>query len=520
MVLLKVDDPHLKLANISRATFSSEPITVEIGPGAWANIRASQLQLMKLIETRVPIYGVTTGFGDSARRMIDGDKMEKLQDNLISYLLCGTGPNFSREISRAILICRLKSLARGLSGVSPELVERMKLHVERDWIPAIPQEGSLGASGDLIPLAYLARTIQGRGMIFGESGDLIPIDQVLKKEGIEPYVLKPKEGLALVNGTSTMAGLAIVNLRHIRALIDLSILGTSWSCMALNGRPEAFGRLVNSEAKAFMGQAKVAERIHNLLTAENYSVLPLAQITSNGRQLTDFVQDRYSLRCAPQILGPIIETLEQGEDWLETEINGVSDNPIISPDGDWALGGNFYGGYIGHSMDYLKMGLGHIADMVDRQMTTVIDEKSNRGLPPNLADWPNLPEDERFLHHGLKGLHQAVSALTSEAMARSIPNGIFSRSAESHNQDKVSLGLSSGVQCAQMVETLFTIQAHHFIALAQALDLRGRALRGIESLKMYDLVRSKISRVTGDQPLDHAVRSLASAMRASAEEGE
>ena len=184
------------------------------------------------------------------------------------------------------------------------------------------------------------------------------------------------------------------------------------------------------------------------------------------------IQDRYSLRCAPQILGPVVDTFRLVGQWLECEINSTSDNPLVDTEGAFAMGGNFYGGYLSQGMDYLKISLGHVADFADRQLMMLIDEKSNRGLPPNLANWPGLPEEERYLHHGLKGLHQSVGAITSEIMARTMPNGVFSRSSESHNQDKVSLGMSAATACSDILESLFTVQALYLICLAQALDLR------------------------------------------------
>jgi histidine ammonia-lyase/phenylalanine ammonia-lyase len=210
------------------------------------------------------------------------------------------------------------------------------------------------------------------------------------------------------------------------------------------------------------------------------------------------------------------ETLDLAWKWLETEINGVSDNPLIDDDGTLGMGGNFYGGYLGHGMDYLKISLAQVADLQDRQLTMLIDDKSNRGLPPNLADWESIPEADRFLHHGLKGLHQAVNAITSEILARATPNTIFSRSSESHNQDKVSLGMSAAVQCSGMIESMYTIQSMYLICLAQALDLRGVHLQGQASRQIYELVRSVTPRVSRDTALGDAVRALSEKLKALA----
>jgi len=460
-----------------------------------------------MMDQRLPIYGVTTGFGDSGNRTISPHHSEQLQENLVAYLLCGSGPVLPVEAARAILTVRLNSMCRGHSGVSIELIERMQMYLQNDWVPVIPREGSLGASGDLVPLAYLAQILQGQGQMYCD-GKIRKTAEVLAEHDVKPYKLKAKEGLALVNGTSTMAGVATVNLNHARFLLDWLCLNTSWLTLALQGRTEAFGAIVNEQAKASRGQTTIARRVRGLLEAENYKGKPLSQIGEENSKTREWVQDRYSLRCVPQIAGPIFETLDMIENWLEREINSASDNPLIGDDGSLANGGNFYGGYMSHGMDYLKISLAHIADTVDRQVAYIIDDKSNRGLPSNLANWPNLPADERHLHHGLKGLHQSVSAITSEIMAKATPGGIFSRSAESHNQDKVSLGMSAAVQCADMIEPVFTVMTLQSIVLAQALDLRGVKLVGAESSALYQRIRQVVPFVSRDQALGDAIQTL------------
>jgi histidine ammonia-lyase len=207
-------------------------------------------------------------------------------------------------------------------------------------------------------------------------------------------------------------------------------------------------------------------------------------------------------------LGPVLETLELNERWLETEINGVSDNPLIDDDGGLSLGGNFYGGYLSQGMDYLKISLAQIADMLDRQLTLLIDEKSNRGLPPNLIARDRIPADDHFLHHGLKGLHQAVNAITSEIMPRALAGSLFSRSSESHNQDKVSLGMSAANQCYDLTQDLYSVQAMYFVCLAQALDLKKVQLQGKTSKFLYELIRSVVPYVDRDKALGDQVDAL------------
>jgi len=501
---MRISNDELQLASIRRFVFG-EGENIELDPSLLERVADSRSRFNALMEEEVAIYGVTTGFGASVTKKIPRHQSEKLQSNLISYLTCGTGPKLPRDSVRATMLFRLNSLTRGYSGVSVELVERLRVFLERHWIPVVPREGSLGASGDLIPLAYIAQALQGHGEVETSNG-LEKVSTLLEKHKEAPYHLKAKEGLALVNGTSSMCGLAFVNYQHCEFLLSLATIATAWTCLALRGRVEAFGTLVNSEAKKFTGQAAVAEQVRNILAGEKYA-------PALG---TNPIQDKYSLRCAPQVLGPVLESLELAQSWLQTEINGVSDNPLIGNEGELAMGGNFYGGYLAHGMDYMKLCLAHVADLADRQLITLMDEHTNRGLPANLANWHDGNRDEHFLHHGLKGLHQSVSAITSEIMAKSIPNSIFSRSSESHNQDKVSLGMSAGVQLSEMIPQLYNVLTMHLACLAQALDLREISLAGEKSAALYSLIRTHMPFVEYDQALDRPIASLSNALQSQA----
>jgi histidine ammonia-lyase len=513
---MRITPANLRLSALRRFVFEGAG-ALEVDEAVRARVAEGRERFHALMESGERIYGVTTGFGASVTKPVARAQSETLQKNLVAYLTCGTGPALPREAVRAMMLFRLNSLARGYSGVSVELLERLQTFLKRDWIPVVPREGSLGASGDLIPLAYLARAITGHGEVTLADGSSETVSSLLERENEQPYVLKAKEGLALVNGTSAMCGLAFVNYHHCEQLVALATHATAWACMALQGRTAAFGPLVNSEAKKFKGQGAVAARILKLLQSEHYLPPPASAAALSGATPTAApIQDRYSLRCAPQVLGPVLETLELAQSWLETEINGVSDNPLISPDGEHAMGGNFYGGYLAHGTDYLKISLGHVADLADRQLASLMCESSNRGLPANLANWHEGNKEEHFLHHGLKGLHQSVSAVTSEILAKATPNSIFSRSAESHNQDKVSLGMSAGVQLLEMIPQVYNVLAMHLACLAQALDLREISLAGEENTALYSLVRKHVPFVQFDQPLDRSISALSLALRETA----
>lgn len=481
--------------------------TISVSPSVYEKIQKSYDTLNKMIQDRIPIYGVTTGFGDSCHRAVLPESTALLQKNLVLYLSCGTGEILPVPAVRAMSLIRINSMARGYSGISKELLDRMILFFEKDILPQVPCEGSLGASGDLIPLAYYAQMIQGRGLCFyqGEPAKTMDILQALD---IEPYEFKPKEGLALVNGTSTMAGMLTLNLKMAEWIYDCMILATSWQCMALGGRTEAFGEFINEVAKTNVGQAHVARNLRQLLAEENFQ----SGLAQNVKVVSNFteslIQDRYSLRCVPQILGPIREQLDMAWNHLKHEINSITDNPLFSDEGRLELGGNFYGGYLCQAHDILKLNVAHMADLLDRQLTMIIDEKSNRGLPPNLIDTSTLPREQQHCHQGLKGLHQAVSAITAEIIQRSIPNGIFSRSSESHNQDKVSMGMGAAMSAHQQLQAMNRIMTMHLIALAQALDLRGIKLQGLRATKIYQEIRHQVPMITQDMELGPSIQNL------------
>ena len=480
---------------------------IEFSKEVCLQVEHSEKNFHRFLTKNIPIYGVTTGFGDSCHRSVQREDAEILQDNLISYLLMGTGKNLSKEVSSSILLFRIISLSRGLSGISLELLNKMKELYNKKIFPIIPREGSLGASGDLIPLAYLAHLVRGQGRVFYQNTEY-EMEEIVAKGIYLPYTFKPKEGLAIVNGTSAMLGLCFHNLKLAKFLTELAILSSSWLCLTIQGRTEAFGSLVNEKAKSFVGQKIVAKKIWQLLEAENYKVISYKEIAQKNHHTTHLVQDPYSLRCTPQVIGPICDTLELLESWLEIELNSVSDNPLFDGQEEIANGGNFYGGHLAHSMDYLKICLANLADLMDRQLTLLISEKTNRGLTPNLADWEGLPASKRHLSHGLKAVHQNVSAITSDIMSKAIPNSIFSRSSESHNQDKISLGMTAAVQCSEQLDLMVSLVSCYLCCLSQAIDLRKINLQHTLSQKIYQVVRQNISFVKRDQRLDLGIESL------------
>lgn len=508
-------------AQFSKAVRPGQP-RVRIAPNVEDRLARSVALKHELIATRQPIYGVTTGFGDSAIRQISPAKATALQSNLIDYHLNGSGPTASREVVRATLLVRANCLARGYSGVRREVIQRLIDMLDHDVLPIIPERGSVGASGDLVPLCYLANVVKGHGEVLWGS-EIRSAQEVLHELGLEPIVLEAKEALALINGTSFMSGFAIHATHDANELAVVADVCTALTAEALRGNRGHFDALIHQQ-KPHPGQIRSAARIHLLLEGSGLS-REYAQVLEANPQLGDHgflkldraIQDRYSLRCAPHVTGVLYDTLAWATRWVEVEINSTNDNPLFDPDSASVYsGGNFYGGHIGQSMDAMKLAVASVADLLDRQLALVVDEKFNHGLTPNLI--PRFEDDafEAGLHHGFKGVQLACSSLVAEALKLTNPATAFSRSTEAHNQDKVSMGTIAARDARTIVELTQNVAAIHLIALCQAVDLRGSDKLGIGTRTVYDLIRRHVPFLSRDRRLDHDINAVVSLIRSNA----
>lgn len=421
-----------------------------------ARINAGANFLEILLQEDGVIYGVTTGYGDSCEVPIPADQVGTLPRHLYTFHGCGLGDPFSVEETRAIMASRLASLCRGFSGVRYLLLERFTELLRRDIIPVMPQEGSVGASGDLTPLSYLAAVIEGHREVWQE-GIRRPASEVLQEQNMEPLLLHPKEGLAIMNGTAAMTGLACLATVRAEYVARLASRVTAMSSVALLGNCFHFDPVLFS-VKPHPGQSRVAEWIHDDLGA--------GEAPRNSSRL----QDRYSLRCAPHVIGVLVDALDFIRQFVETELNSSNDNPIIDAEGEHILhGGHFYGGHIAFAMDGLKLAVANIADLVDRQMAQLMDTKFNHGLPANLSV---AEPDKQAINHGFKAVQIACSAWTAEALKNTLPASIFSRSTECHNQDKVSMGTIAARDSRRVLELTEQVLAAAVIASWQGVQIR------------------------------------------------
>ena len=498
--------------------------TVGLSGHAVEAVRASCRLKHELIADEIPIYGVTTGFGDSAHRQISPAKADRLQQNILRFMGVGTGPIAPPDVARVTMLLRANTLSKGNSGVRVELIERVLDLLNHDVTPFIPERGSCGASGDLAPLSYVGRAMAGDGSVLFD-GAPRRAAEVLTELGLEPFLLEAKEGLALTNGTSFMSAFACLTVGAARELADLADLMTAMASEALLGNRGHFNAFLFDEAKPHRGMITSARHIRELLAdsqlvADSDELFPGGLGGAGFRELDRHVQDRYSIRCAPHVIGPLRDVLDWISDWVTVEINSSDDNPLFNVAGGRVeSGGNFYGGHIGQAMDSLKVALANLCDLIDRQLELVVDEKFNRGLTANLIQRFEPDHPEAGLNHGFKGLQLCASAMTAEAMHLCAPTTIHSRSTEAHNQDKVSMGTIAARDARSIVELSQNIAAIHLMACCQALELRGLEQASPRSQEAVRRVREHVPFLDRDRYLDVDIATTVALIQSGAMSG-
>jgi len=374
-------------------------------------------------------------------------------------------------------------------------------------LPLIPSEGSVGASGDLTPLSYLAAVLCGEREVRWR-GERMPAAAALKAIGLAPLILRPKEGLAIMNGTAVMTALACLAWRRAEYLGRLASRLTAMNVLASAGNAHHFDAALFA-VKPHAGQQLAAARIRADLASD--------RLEQKGQRNEQRLQDRYSLRCAPHVIGVLEDSLPWLRQLIENELNSANDNPIIDAAEERVLhGGHFYGGHIAMAMDTLKTAVANVADLLDRQLALLVDTRFNHGLPSNLS---GASGERAAINHGLKALQISVSAWTAEALKQTMPASVFSRSTECHNQDKVSMGTIAARDCLRVLELTEQVVAAMLIAARQGLALRARqqdlALSPALAAMQADLAQ-RIALVEEDRALDGDLQALLVALRAQA----
>lgn len=460
-----------------------------------AFIEAGHEFLIDQIRNGRPIYGVTTGYGEAGQNYAAFEDAQELQKNLFSFHGCGVGEYLSADVSRIMMTIRMISLSKGRSGVSYDLLKRFELLLQKKIYPLIPSQGSVGASGDLTPLSYIAAVIAGEREVT-YNGEVLPTSEVYEKLGITPYVFKPKEALAIMNGTAAMSAIAINAIEKFEILLNSaeSFVASVFELLLCDITPlEPFVH----DSKPFDGQREAAANIlkkceNSKLTHEAFSRYENFHLEKEQN-----IQDRYSIRCSPQVLGVIRDNLTIAKKWIETEINGVNDNPLIDHIGQRIYtSGNFYGGYVAHAMDTMRICVGNLADLLDKEFALLVDHKFNNGLGESLKI------NKKSTHHGFKAMQITLSSLTADVIMNTVPASLNSRPTESMNQDKVSMGTTAALHFAKQLPDLTNMISIALIGMAQAVELRGVENCSENLQKNFNSIRKNVEKLTEDRRMD------------------
>lgn len=500
--MIIIGEREITIDDFYKILFEEEKI--EVASEAIQKLQ-NNYQFLKDFSKDKVIYGINTSFGPMAQYRISDSDIVNLQYNLIRSHSAGSGAPLPNICVKACMIARMTTLMQGQSGIHPEVVQLLKELINRDIYPLIPEHGGVGASGDLVQLSHLALVLIGEGEVFHD-GKFQPTKDVFKQHGLSPIPVALREGLALINGTSCMSGIGIINAIHVRNIINWSVAATCILNELVESYDDHFSAALN-EAKRHPGQQAVAKAMRTIL-AESKRIKKrpdhLYDKTVKVDIIKEKVQEYYSLRCAPQIIGPILETLENTEKVLEREVNSVNDNPIISDEFQNVFhGGNFHGDYISLEMDKLKIATTKLSMLMERQLNYLLNDKINNLLPP----FVNL--GKLGLNLGVQGMQFTATSTTAENQTLSNPMYIHSIPNNNDNQDIVSMGTNSALMARKVVHNTFEVAAIHYIAIIQAIDYLSCAdeLTAV-SRELFDAMRAIVPKFIEDTPKYEDIKNL------------
>ena len=493
--IVNIGGRRLNIEDVLSVAKSNATVTLAADGEFELRIRKGAAFLQRLLAENGTVYGVNTGYGESCTVAIPAHLIAELPLHLTRFHGCGLGEYLDDEATIAVLVCRLNSLAQGFSGVRWELLEQLASLIQHRVLPFIPSEGSVGASGDLTPLSYVAATLIGeRDVRF--LGQRRKAADVLAELDITPLTLAPKEGLAIMNGTAVMTALSCLAWQRSEYLTRLCSRLTALASVALRGNRGHFDpRLFATKPHA--GQNEAAAWIFGDLHDDNTEVIRLL--------------DSYSIRCAAHVIGVARDALTWMRRDIENELNSANDNPLVDGDAELVLhGGHFYGGHIAFAMDSLKTAVANLADLMDRQMALLVDSNYNHGLPQNLS---GSCLERAAINHGFKAVQIGTSAWTAEALKLTMPASVFSRSTECHNQDKVSMGTIAARDCLRVLELTEQVAAALTLATVQGVTLRQR-LPDTEPPSLTPQIEAFMKRVGEHSPFLDEDRPLETELRA------
>ena len=479
---------------------------VSIGAAALARVAASRRRIDAILEAGETVYGVNTGFGRLSDVRVAKESLAQLQLNLVRSHAGGLGDALAESEARAMLLLRANVLAKGFSGVRPELLELLVEMLNGGVTPVIPEKGSVGASGDLAPLAHLAQVVIGEGeAIYG--GERLAGAEALRRAGLTPLALHAKEGLALLNGTQAMTAVGGLATRRAWRLVQLADLAGAMTLDALMGTPAAFDARIQ-QARPHPGQIAAAAHLLELLAG--------SAIRESHRRQDTRVQDAYCLRCMPQVHGAVRDVLQHVTQVLEVESGSATDNPLVfeepasGPSGCAAAvlsGGNFHGAPLSYAFDYAAVALTDLASITERRIDRLLNPDENEGLPPFLSPQAGLSS-------GLMMAQIAAAALVNECQVLATPASIGSIPTSGGKEDHVSMGMTAAVKLRRIVENLERIVAIELMCAVQALEFREPLQSSAGIRRAQEAVRAITPRLEEDRSMAAEIEGLAAALRA------
>jgi histidine ammonia-lyase len=470
---------------------------VALSPGARERVERARQVVEHIVAEGRTVYGVNTGFGKLSDVIIDRADLRQLQLNLVRSHSCGLGEPLSEEEARAMLLLRANVLASGFSGARPLVIETLIAMLEKGVTPVIPEKGSVGASGDLAPLAHLALAAIGEGEAF-YNNERLPSAVALERAKVASLELEVKEGLALLNGTQAMGAVGGLALHRAERLARLADVAGAMTLEALRGTPVAFDERIH-DARPHPGQIAVAAHLRELLSD---SEIRASHVDNDPR-----VQDAYSLRCMPQVHGAVRAALAHAREVVEIESGSATDNPLVFSDtGEVLSGGNFHGAPLALVFDYAAIALTDLVSITERRIDRLVNPDSNEGLPPFLTPQPGISS-------GFMMLQVSAVALLNEAKVLAHPASIDNVPTDGGKEDHVSMGMTSATKLRSVVQLAEMTTAIELMTAAQALDYRAPLAPGRGVKQAYDLVRGLVSPLTVDRATSKDIEELTSAIR-------
>jgi histidine ammonia-lyase len=481
----------LTFERVYRVVFNhAEPrLTVE----ARARMHQSRDVIEQLLRSRTCVYGINTGFGKMASVRIAEGEIRQLQTNLVRSHACGVGKLLGEDETRAMTLLRANALAKGYSGVRPEIVDTLCAMLHRGVHPVIPSQGSVGASGDLAPLAHLAQVVIGEGEAIYKQKRM-PGNEALKLAGITPLQLEAKEGLALLNGTQAMLALLVLALREFEILVDTADLAAALSLDALRGSPAAFDARI-AKVRPYLGHARTAQNLRELNHGSTIR-------ESHRSPEIDFrVQDPYSLRCTPQVHGAVRDAISQIRATLLVEVNAATDNPLVFADSSEVIsGGNFHGQPLAMAADQMAIAIATLAGISERRTEQMVN--------PHTSQLPAFLVTEPGLNSGFMILQVTAAALAAENRALATPHSVNSIPTSANQEDYVSMGMSASRRLSPMLENVRNIVAIELLAACQGIDFHAPLRTGREAQKAYDMVRVVSKQLDTDRSLSPDIAAM------------